>query len=136
MSHVPTGHHALTPFLLVERGQAFIEFTQEAFGADVKMNHSEGGRVVHAEIVIAGCTIELGTPNGEFTGTRSAFHLYVPDADAAYARAVEGGCEPLFPVEDQPYGERSGGVKDPWGNDWYLGTVTDMATRTSTEPLE
>jgi PhnB protein len=55
------------------------------------------------------------------------FYLYVPDADALYARALQAGAASVHPVADQPYGDRSGGVKDPFGNTWYIAThIRDM----------
>ena len=51
------------------------------------------------------------------------------DPDAVFARALEAGGEQLYEVTDHDYGERSGGVRDPFGNSWYLARVTDMAKR-------
>ena len=51
-----------------------------------------------------------------------AFHVYVPDCDAAYGRAIEAGATSLGEPADRPYGERSGFVKDPTGNHWYIAT--------------
>jgi uncharacterized glyoxalase superfamily protein PhnB len=52
----------------------------------------------------------------------AAIHLYVPDVDQAYERALQAGAKSLLPVADQPYGERSGGVEDVHGNRWYIAT--------------
>jgi uncharacterized glyoxalase superfamily protein PhnB len=52
----------------------------------------------------------------------TAIHLYVPDVDEAYRRAMEAGATSLFEPADQPYGERSGAVQDPTGNRWYIAT--------------
>jgi PhnB protein len=51
-----------------------------------------------------------------------AFHVYVPDCDAVYNRALEAGATSLGAPSDQHYGERAGYVKDPSGNDWYIAT--------------
>jgi PhnB protein len=42
--------------------------------------------------------------------------------DAWYRRAVEAGATPLHEPADQPYGDRSGGVRDAFGNQWYIAT--------------
>ena len=52
----------------------------------------------------------------------TAIHLYIPDVDQAYQRALAAGAKSLMPVADQPYGERSGGVEDVHGNRWYIAT--------------
>ncbi|MGB0550222.1 MAG: VOC family protein [Limisphaerales bacterium] len=52
----------------------------------------------------------------------SMLYLYVPDCDAAYAKAIAAGAKKLMEPMDQFYGERSGGVLDPLGNQWWFGT--------------
>ena len=131
MDDKPVGFQNVTPFLLVARGDDYIAFAQRAFGATTRSAHHDAERLVHAELELHGCMIELGTPAGDFTPTTSAFHVYVSDPDGHLARAVEAGCEVLYPVADQPYGERSGGVRDPWGNHWYFARVIDHAKRQS-----
>jgi uncharacterized glyoxalase superfamily protein PhnB len=49
-------------------------------------------------------------------------YVYVDDCDAAYARAIAAGAEPLMPPADMFYGDRSGGVKDASGNSWWIAT--------------
>jgi uncharacterized glyoxalase superfamily protein PhnB len=44
----------------------------------------------------------------------------VANADAVYRRALEAGAESLSAPADQPYGDRSGSVKDVAGNIWYV----------------
>jgi uncharacterized glyoxalase superfamily protein PhnB len=87
------------------------------------------GRLTHAEVTIAGSVVEVGEaqPDGEVTHT--ALHVYVDDPDAAYRRALAAGAESVFEPADHDYGERSGGVRDRWGNSWYLAKVTDPAKR-------
>ncbi len=49
-------------------------------------------------------------------------HLYVPDADAVFQKALAAGATTLMPVTDQFYGDRSGGVKDDFGILWWIST--------------
>jgi uncharacterized glyoxalase superfamily protein PhnB len=51
-----------------------------------------------------------------------SLHYYVPDADAAYERAVQAGGTSIYAPVTHPYGERSGGVLDPFGNKWWIAT--------------
>ena len=50
------------------------------------------------------------------------FYLYGPNADASYRRALEAGATSIHEPRDQPFGDRMGGVKDVFGNEWYLAT--------------
>jgi uncharacterized glyoxalase superfamily protein PhnB len=49
-------------------------------------------------------------------------NIYVPDCDAQYEKALRAGAKSIMPVADQPYGVRSGGVADAWGNEWFIAT--------------
>jgi uncharacterized glyoxalase superfamily protein PhnB len=49
-------------------------------------------------------------------------HLYVPDTDLVYGRALGAGAESLYAPVDQPYGDREAGVRDLAGNHWYIAT--------------
>ena len=50
--------------------------------------------------------------------------VYVEDADETYKKAVENGAETVMPPDDQPYG-RSCGVTDPFGNVWWITSITE-----------
>jgi len=53
---------------------------------------------------------------------RPAYHLYVDDVDATVSRAVQAGARLDRPVADQFYGDRSGGLTDPFGHVWFVAT--------------
>ena len=55
-------------------------------------------------------------------GTPVSLHVYVDDADAVFARALEAGAKELRPVEDKFYGDRSGSFEDPFGHHWHVAT--------------
>ena len=123
-AHRPEALRSVTPYLVVRDAARLVTFAERAFGAEVLERHeAPPGTVRHAKLRIAGSTLELGEASGPFGPTSLMLHLYVPDADAAWARAVEAGARPIFPVQDQPYGERNGGVEDGFGNQWYLATL-------------
>ena len=48
-------------------------------------------------------------------------HLQVPDADAAWEKAVAAGGEVRFPLADQFWGDRYGQIRDPFGFSWSIG---------------
>jgi PhnB protein len=65
---------------------------------------------------------ESGSQGTETGNAAAAFHVYVPDVDAVFARAVAAGAKSMGAPEDRVYGERSGFVEDPFGNHWYIAT--------------
>jgi uncharacterized glyoxalase superfamily protein PhnB len=130
MSHVPHGFSAVTSYLCVEDAEGFLRFVQEAFGAPTTLvTRDPDGRIRHAEFSIEGVPVECSEARPPRSPTRTGFHVFVADPDAAHARALAAGATETYPVTVHPYGERSGGVRDRWGNDWYLAAVVDAAAR-------
>ena len=71
----------------------------------------------------------MGEASGEWKPMPSTLYLYVPDADATYQRALEAGATSVQEPEDQFYGDRHGGVKDPSGNLWWVAThIEDVSS--------
>ena len=81
---------------------------------------------MHTVVRVAGCFIEIGRAHGQWKAFPSGIHPYDRDVDAAYARAVKAGGVSLHDVSDMEYGERSGAVRDPGCNHWYIATYTGM----------
>lgn len=114
-------HGSLTPYLTVEHAEDLVEFVKQAFAAveTFRTIGSAGG--LHAEVTIGDSRIMIGGyPGVEEKPT--ALHLYVPDADAVYQRAMDSGATSLEEPVDQFYGDREAGVKDPTGNVWWIAT--------------
>ena len=115
------GFNTVTPYLTVEQPAELLEFTRKAFLATElgRTTGSAGG--MHAETRIGDSMLMIGGGVG-LEQRPTAIHLYVPDVDEAYRRALEAGATSLMEPADQPYGERSGAVQDPTGNRWYIAT--------------
>jgi PhnB protein len=111
------GLRTVTPFVLAKNALELIDFLKEALSArEIAVSKSPEGDLQHAAIWIGNAVLEFG----ESLPQPAAFYLYVPDADAAYQQAVAAGATSLTPPADQRYGDRMGGVRDPWGNTWYI----------------
>jgi PhnB protein len=133
----PAGYHTVTPYLTAHDAVAAIDFYKAAFGAvEVVRLAMPDGAIAHAEVKIGDSHVMLGQEDPAWGnkspkslgGTPSGFMVYVPDADAAFARAVAAGATPDRPLEDQFWGDRSGSVTDPFGHKWTLAThVEDVA---------
>lgn len=133
--HVATpGHWALgapgmprsvQPYLHLHEAHKMIPFLESAFNAKATGVHtSPEGAVLHATIEISGATLEVSEAGGGFEPMPCLLHVYVPDPDALYARALAAGATSVEPPTDKPYGERSFGVKDAFGNTWYVARYT------------
>ena len=80
------------------------------------------GSVMHGEVRIGDSVVMMGEAWGESKPIAAALYLYVNDTDVTYRRALQAGATPLREPADQFYGDRSGGVKDPAGNQWWIAT--------------
>jgi uncharacterized glyoxalase superfamily protein PhnB len=52
----------------------------------------------------------------------AAMYVYVPNVDDTYKKALAAGGTSVMEPADQFYGDRHGGVKDRWGNFWWIAT--------------
>lgn len=121
-SWIREGFRSITPYLIVERASEFIDFAKSVFGASERFRVARPGTttIMHAEIQIGDSIIELAEANAQFPARPAALHHFVHDPDATYQRAVAAGAESIDPPSDRSYGERSGTVKDSFGNNWYI----------------
>ena len=120
---IPDDSHTVTPYLVVEGVPKLIEFLKQAFGAQElgRMARPDGG-VMHAEVKIGDSKVMMGEPMGDWKAKPCTLHLYVEDVDAVYQRAIQAGGTSVGEPKDQFYGDRTGGVIDPCGNYWGIGT--------------
>ena len=124
---MPKGFRTVTPYLVVDDAPALLEFAGRVFGARETHRSSGSGGGIHAEVRIGDSMLMIGggaegRPLGR-PAMPTALHVYVEDTDATYQRALEAGATSIGAPADQPYGERSGGVKDGSGTVWYIATA-------------
>jgi PhnB protein len=127
---IPDGYHTVTPYLVVADAEAQIDFLKNAFGGEETLRHKDDkGRVSHAEVRVGNSMLMIGQARDQWKPMPAMFYLYVEDVDAVYKRAVEAGAKPIQEPTNQAYGDRTGGVEDSLGNQWWVGThVEDVSS--------
>jgi uncharacterized glyoxalase superfamily protein PhnB len=119
----PEAIQSVTAYLAVRPAIELIDFVKRAFGAEELLRTTGSAGGVHAEVLIGDTKVMIGGGRAwGGTPTPTGLHLYVPDADQVYRRALEAGAESLYAPVDQPYGDREAGVRDLAGNHWYIAT--------------
>ena len=134
----PSG--GITAHLSIRGGRAAeaIEFYKKAFGAEELLRHpaDDGKRLLHAHLKINGGSLMLADDFPEYRGGKAGppegvtLHLQVPDADAAWKRAVDAGAQVTMELADQFWGDRYGQVQDPFGHSWSIGAPVKQAQQT------
>jgi len=122
-SYIAEGLNNVNVYMHPLRAEPVITFLKRAFGAtELAKYASPDGVVHHAEIRVGDSVVEMGEAHGKYSPMPTMFYMYVPDCDAAYRRALTAGATSVSEPVDQPYGDRSGTVKDAFGNTWYIST--------------
>ena len=122
---IPTQYQTVTPYLIIKDALSFLQFMQELFGAEVTEKHfrdESETTVMHAELKIGNASIMCAEATDQWKTEPAGLFIYVENADASYAKALELGCTTIMELTDQPYG-RTCGVKDTFGNTWWITSV-------------
>ncbi|XHR94178.1 VOC family protein [Mucilaginibacter sp. UC70_90] len=118
--NIPENYQAVMPYLIVKNGAQFIGFTQKVFGATEQFKTMRDEHtIMHAEVNINGSTIMFADCTDTYQQQNAGMFVYVENCDETYQKALDSGAESIMPPADQPYG-RSAGVKDPFGNTWWI----------------
>jgi uncharacterized glyoxalase superfamily protein PhnB len=127
-SHLPEGFRSVTPYLITANASGVIDFLKAVFEATEKMRApTPEGTIMHGEVIVGDSVIELSDGNEKYPPSPAAVHVYVPDVDIAYNRAIFAGATSIFEPADQPYGDRACAVRDGSGNHWYIATHLQRA---------
>jgi PhnB protein len=117
-----TTTQTVIPYVVVPGAEQMMDFLREAFDA-TEVLRSAGSGGFHGEVRIGGSQVMMGgRPGMSWPEALATVHLYVPDADATYRRALAAGATSLYPPTDQFYGDREAGIRDPFGNRWFIAT--------------
>lgn len=129
---IPDGHHSVTPILTVRGAAGAIEFYKEAFGAQeiTRFLGPDGKSIMHAAIKIGDSRIMLHDESPQMRslspqsvgGATGGIFLYVENADDVFNKAVSAGGKVTMPIMDQFWGDRCGGIEDPFGHRWMIAT--------------
>ncbi len=126
---IPDGYQTVTPYLAVKGATELVEFLKEAFGAQPRgdMFIAPDGSIGHGELQIGDSIVMVADAPEQ--PASAMLHLYVEDCDSVYQKALAAGAESISEPKDQFYGDRNAGVRDRWGNQWYISTHVEDVDR-------
>lgn len=126
---IPEGYHTLTPILVTVQAQSVIDFLKNAFDAQVRsIHHLPDGAVMHAELQIGNSMLMMSDASEKYPAIKTMLSVYVPNVDEVYKNALAAGGTSLREPTNEFYGDRSCGILDLAGNQWWIAThVEDVS---------
>jgi uncharacterized glyoxalase superfamily protein PhnB len=120
---IPEGFSTITPFLVVDGAEAFLEFIEKAFDGETTIDmKSPNGQVMHATSQIGDSKIMIADAMPGFKAMPCMLYVYVENIDEVYKQALKAGGTSLREPVNEFYGDRSAGITDKWNNQWWIAT--------------
>jgi len=120
----PENYNSVSVYIVADNAQQVIDFLKKTFDAtDLRRFGAPDGKIMHAEVRIGDTVVMIADAGGTYPAFTVWLHVYVPDAQATYKKALAaGGVSVQEPVHKQGDPDLRGGVKDPSGNTWWIST--------------
>ena len=119
----PDGYTSAAPYLVVKDAKATLTFLKTAFGAvPLRCMPRPDGKITHAEASIDDTVVMLSDEMPGWPAVAAHVHIYVPDVDEAYRRALAAGGESVMEPLRKDDNDKRGGVKDAGGTTWWIAT--------------
>jgi uncharacterized glyoxalase superfamily protein PhnB len=125
-SYKPRGYTTVSPYLIVDGASNTIDFLTRVFGAvELRRFPDSSGKLMHAEVRIDDTVVMLGDGGEGWPPIPSYVHVYVPDVDETYRRALEAGATSVQEPVKKEDEDKRGGVKDSGGTTWWIATKVE-----------
>lgn len=120
----PAGYNSASPYFIVNGAQKLIDLLKTIFDAkELRRYDNPDGTIMHAEIQIDDSVIMLGDSSDKFPPVPLVMHVYVPDVDETFEKAIQAGCEIVgYPKKGENDPDRRATFRDFGGNMWSVGT--------------
>ena len=123
VAYKPEGYTSVAPYLVVDGAVRTINFLTRVFGAtELRRYPTPDGRILHAEVRIGDTVVMVADGNAGWPPIGAHVHVYVPDVDATYQRALQAGAMSVQEPKKKDDADRRGGVKDAGGTTWWIAT--------------
>ncbi|WP_293389488.1 VOC family protein [Nevskia sp.] len=119
--YIPPGFNTVTPYFFVQNAETFISFLINGLGGtETCRTMRPDGLVANVQVVLGTSTVMVSESSKGYPAMSGSYYLYVENADASMARAIKHGAVLEMAVQNMPYGDRQGGVRDAHGNIWWI----------------
>jgi len=123
-SHKPSNYSTVSPYLIVDGAARTIRFPETALDAiELRRFPAVGDSIMHAEVRIDDTILMIADAAEGWPAQPSHVHIYVPDVDATYQRAIDAGALSVQEPVKKDDADRRAGVKDAGGTTWWIATM-------------
>ena len=129
-AYKPSGYNSVSPYLVVNSAQKMIDLLKRVFDVkDLRKYEMPGGKIVHAEVQLDDSVIMMADATEGWPQNQLLIHVYVPDVNAVFKKALDAGCESIQePKEQEGDPDRRGTFKDFAGNFWSVSTQLEKGS--------
>lgn len=125
-SYKPNNYTSVAPYLIVDGASRTIEFLKQAFDAQPLRHFADpSGKIMHAEVRIDDTVLMIADSAEGWPSIPAQVHIYVPDVDATYQRALAAGAVSVQAPVRKDDADKRGGVKDAGGTTWWIATQVE-----------
>jgi len=120
----PEGYNSVSVYIVANGAQRVVDFLKKTFNAgELRRFDTPDGKIMHGEVRVGDTVVMIADAGGNYPAFPAWLHVYVPDVDATYKKALDaGGISVQAPVRKEGDPDKRGGVKDPAGNTWWIST--------------
>lgn len=121
-TYKPAGYNSLSPYLIVDDAQKFVDLMKEIFQAkELRRYDHENGKILHCELQIDDSVLMISNSTDQYPANKTTLHLYVPDVFKTFAKAIESDCEVIeAPINKEGDPDTRGSFYDFAGNYWSV----------------
>ena len=116
----PPGFTTVFPYFFVNDASGFCAFLVDGLNFEELDREMDGNRIANVQLRNGDTIVMVSEAGRGFPAMSASYYVYVADAKAAMAQAITAGATGIMDVADMPYGDRQGGVRDAWGNIWWI----------------
>lgn len=127
---------AITPYCTVDDAAGFIEFLGTVFGGEMMSRRDRpDGRIDHAKVTIGSSLVMVNDSSDDYPPHPAQLHVRVADADLTFAAAIAAGAVEVMAPNARDYGDRLAGIRDPFGNTWWIASAPPNTRRERVSPV-
>lgn len=123
-NYKPKNYNSLSPYLIVDDAQGLVDLLIKIFDAiELRKMMREDGKIRHVELKIDDSIIMISDSTLDYAANQTMLHVYVPDVNKTFEKAVHLGCEIIDqPITKPGEEDKRGSFYDNAGNYWSVST--------------